>query len=86
MPLLREALEIGRIDDLGMLDPPAAVALVGERELLDRIEQLRVGGVADRVDRDLEAVHRGAAHQVAQGRVGQEVEPVLAGRVLVVLP
>src|SRR3546814_1987081 len=63
---LAEAREIGGVDDLRVLDPPAAIALVGVRHRLDRIERLGVGLVADRVDRDLEAVHRRAAHQVLE--------------------
>ena len=68
---MREARQIGGIDDLGMFDPPAPIALVGVRQFLDRAQHLIVGGIADRVDRDLEAVHRRAAHQVLDLRVAQ---------------
>ncbi len=66
MPCWPKRGDVGGIDDLRMLDAPAAVAGIGAGQLLDRAEHLGVGGVADRVDRDLEAVQRRAAHEVAE--------------------
>ena len=78
-----EAGNVGDVDDLRMLDPPAPVAGVGPRQLLDSAQHLRVGGVADRVHRELEAVHRGAAHQVAELGVVEELQPAHSRRVRV---
>ena len=44
-----------------MLDPPAPVAAVPARKLLVQADDLRIGGIADRVDRELEAGACGAA-------------------------
>ncbi len=79
--ILAETRQVRRIDDLGMLDPPAAVALIGLGEFVDGVEHLRIGGVANGVDRDLEAVHGGAAHQVLQLGVAVEGEAALRRRI-----
>ena len=78
-----EARQIGRIDDLGMLDPPAPVAPIGGGKLLDRVEQSGIGLVADRVDRDLEIVHRRPAHQILEHGVVDQGQAALAGRVAI---
>ena len=78
-----EARQVRRIDDLGMLDPPAPVAGIGGGKLLDRIEQGGVGLIADRVDRDLEIVHRRPAHLVLERGVVDQREAALAGRVAI---
>jgi hypothetical protein len=49
-PVAAKARDIGRIDDLGMLHAPAAIALVGGREIVDRGEHGGIGSVADGVD------------------------------------
>ena len=64
-PVLAEQREFCGIDDLRMLDPPAPVAFVGFGHILDRPQHIGICRIADRVDRDLEFVHRGAAHQIA---------------------
>src|SRR3546814_10474976 len=78
---LGEARDVGGVDDLRMFDAPAALARnVGGQvggEVGDGRQSLGIGGVADRVDRDLELVHRRAHHLVAklrseERRVGKE--------------
>jgi hypothetical protein len=54
-PRWRKARDVGRIDDLEMLDPPAAVAPVFARELLINADHLRIGRIADGVRCGLEA-------------------------------
>jgi hypothetical protein len=58
-PGRREARDVRRVDDLEMLDPPAPVGAILLRQLLVDRNDLRVGGIADRVGRDLEARRRG---------------------------
>ena len=53
-PGLGDARDVGRIDHLDMLDPPAAVALEALAEVLIGRDHLRVGGIADRMDGGLE--------------------------------
>ena len=55
IPGRSEARNVGRIDDLEMLDPPAPVVAVLLRQRLVDGDDLRIGGIADRVGRDLEA-------------------------------
>lgn len=79
--VLAEPGEVGGIDVLGMLDPPAPITLVGAGQLADRVERHGVGGIADGVDRDLEGIDRGAAHQVAQLGVVELRQTLVARRV-----
>ena len=74
-----EARDIDRIHDLHVFDPPAPVALVGQRHLLDRVEHFLVRGIADGMHRDLEAVERRAAHQIAQLRGREQRQAGVAG-------
>ena len=60
------------IDDLDMLDPPAAVARIFLAELLVGADHLRVGGIADGVDGDLEAAVAAASRLLEQLGVGLE--------------
>ncbi len=79
-----EARQVRRVDDLGMLDPPAPVAFVGVRQFLDRGQQFGIGGVADRVDGDLEIVHRRPAHLVLELGVAEQGQAALPRRVAVI--
>ena len=78
-----EAGQIGRIDDLGMLDPPATVAFIGGGKLVDRVEHGGVGLIADRMDRDLEMVHRRPAHHILERGVADQRKAALARRVAI---
>src|SRR3546814_3051200 len=70
-----------------MFDAPAALARnVGGQvggEVGDGRQSLGIGGVADRVARDLELVHRRAHHLVAKLRGGKEGQALLPRRVAV---
>ena len=67
IPRGRERAEVGGIEHLDMLDPPAAVALDRSAPSSSiRADHLRVGGIADGVDRDLEPVRRRAAGVLLQ--------------------
>ena len=77
--MLAEARQIGGIDDLGMLDPPAAVALVGVGELLDRVEHLRRWRASPIAwTATWKSSIAAAAHQVEQLVVGEEAEAAVA--------
>ena len=81
--MLAEPRQIGRIDDLRVLDPPAPIALVGRRELVDGVQHHRIGAVADRVNRDLEVVDTRAAHEVAELGLVHAQQPGVGGIVRV---
>ena len=66
-----------------MLDPPAPIALVSRLKLGIGVERLRIGGIADRVDRDLITVERRAAHNVAQLGILHELEPAIVRAVAI---
>ena len=70
---------IRRIDDLRVLNPPAPVALVAIRKFSHRRQHIAIGSVTNGVHRRLEIVERGAAHQVAQLRRGEERQPLGSG-------
>ena len=76
--MLAELLQIDRIDNLYMLDPPALIALISFGKLLDRADDLRIGRIANGVDSGLEAVHRRAHHQIADFSAGEELQASLA--------
>ena len=66
-----------------MFDAPAAFAGKVGGEVADRGERLGIGGVADRMDRDLKLVHRRAHHLVAKLCGGEEGQTLLTRRVAV---
>ena len=49
-----------------MFNSPAPVALIGAGHILDCGQHFGIGGIADSMDRNLEFIERGTAHQVAQ--------------------
>ena len=49
-----------------MFDSPAPIALISKGQLINRIKQLPVCSVTNCVDGDLEIIHRGAAHEIAE--------------------
>ena len=79
-----EARQVAWADDLRMFDTPAPVALIGVVQFLNRVQHFMIGGVADRVDGDLEIVHRRAAHEITQLRVGDHRQAALARRIGIV--
>ena len=69
--------QVRAIDDLRMFDPPAAVRAIFAVQPFIGADDLRVGGVADRVRRDLETVRRRRVVQRAQ--LGVRMELVARG-------
>jgi len=65
---------VRRVDDLDMLDPPAAVAGVGLGKLFEGPDDLCIGGVADGVDSQLETHAGGFACLRAQFGVSEEAK------------
>ncbi len=61
-----------------MLDPPAAITGIGAGQFIYGRQHFGIGGIANGVDRDLEFVERGAAHQIAQLFRGREGEAAVA--------
>ena len=82
-PGLRQPPDVGRIENLGMFDPPAAVGAIGLAQFLIRTDDLRIGGIADGMHRDLEMIHRGAAGEVLQFGIVHQLKPARARRVAV---
>jgi hypothetical protein len=74
-----QAADVLGIGDLEMLDPPAAVAPICLGQLLIGGDDLGVGRVADRMDRDLEAAPGRFVRLVAQLAVGQELQAPRVG-------
>ncbi len=83
--MLAEQRDIGGIDHLRVFDPPAPISGIVGGHFVDRIEDFGIGRVTDGVDRDLEIVERGAAHQVAQLRAVEQRQPAITGIVGVIL-
>ncbi|MCY1173664.1 hypothetical protein D9M73_138310 [compost metagenome] len=66
-----------------MFDPPAPIALISVDHVVDRIEHLGIGTIANGVDRDLIMVERGATHVIAQHVVREEASARLAGGIAI---
>ena len=79
--MLAKPCQIGRIDDLGVLNAPPHVAFVRFRQFLDCANDFCVGGVPNRVHGRLEAVHRCPHHEVADFGAGEKLEPGLTRRI-----
>ena len=79
--MLAEPGDVGRVDDLRVLDPPAPIPAIGCAHFLDGGEQGHVGFVANCVGGDLELVERGAAHQVFQLRIAGDAQALGARRI-----
>src|SRR3546814_3382346 len=56
-----KARQIGGINELPMFDTPGPVALVGLRQLINGIQKLCIGLVADAMHSALKAIHGGPA-------------------------
>ena len=76
---MAETRNVGRIDDLGVFDPPAPVTAVSRRELLDRAQHCGIGFIADRMHCDLEAIERGAAHHVFKRGIAGDAQALGGG-------
>ncbi len=77
--MLAHPRNVSRINDLRVFDPPAPVAGIAFGKFLNRRQNIGIGGIANGVNGGLEIVHRGAAHQVAQLRRGEERQPLDPG-------
>ena len=70
--VIGEAWQVDRIDNLDMLDPPAAVASIGLGKILHSTYRVGIGSIAYRMHGRLEPVHRGSDHEVADFGAGKE--------------
>ena len=73
-----KAGDVGGINNLRMFNPPAPVAPIGLGHFRNRIERLRVRGIANGVHSDLKTIHGRAAHQIAQLGIVEELQPAFA--------